>query len=131
MTRWLIPLFLVSVAYGQSSLPAGPKPQKTADNRFWAVLALSATALSADGFTTMGGVARKCPIESGSPWLYGSRPSPGRVSAAMASEFALASTASYLLKRKRGKLGKLWAVPLLFTASQHSYGAIHNLSTCY
>lgn len=128
MKQFLAILLLTAICSGQT-LPDAPS-KKVADKKFWTAVGAAGAALAVDAYTTTAfiGDNHPCNVESGTPWLYGTRPKNGRLALTMSGEFALSVTASYLLKRKGFR--KLWFAPLALSFVQHSRGAAHNYIVC-
>jgi hypothetical protein len=128
-----------------SALPTADAQDKSR-RAFWIQTSVAAAAMTADGVTTFafrrtGTVTYHqppavtitetyplCSRETGTPWLYGSTPSRGRMAAILAGEF----TASALAGRWLQKKGKwYWRVPQSVLTGTHAAGAISNFSNCW
>ena len=106
---------------------------QTIDKKFFTVASFHAESIALDGITTANRVGTThCWRETGSPWLYGRRPAPVRLSLAMAGEFAAAVTTAYVLKKKNARIGKfkLWPLPMVLNAVPHLVAGIGNERPC-
>jgi hypothetical protein len=103
---------------------------QTVDRSFWAVTAVNAAATAADAYTTFAyvGHTRNCPVEVGSPELYGTHPTYGRTSLVMGGLFAASVGVSYLMKRKHFRF--LWIAPQAWVIYGHTSGTVNNLVVC-
>lgn len=111
-----------------------PKIQtRIANSAYWTAAGAAIGATTADIITTnlMVGRGHGCDIEGSNPGIYGRQPRPARTIAVMSAEVGIAAFVSYQAKKHlRGKVARLWSAPLVYIASMHANGAIHNVSVC-
>lgn len=97
--------------------------QRTADRRFWTLVAVTAGSAVLDGETTMHGL-QQTGLREMNP-LLGSHPDRARFYATVgAGDTALAYLAYHL---KRTGHEKLWRIPLVGAAGVHLGGGVNNL----
>lgn len=124
--RFALALLLSSSLWAQT-LPEAPS--KVADKKYVITLGATIAANAMDAYTTSRyvGTPEHCPIEGGSPWLYGRKPAEARVIGIMSGETVAVGLMSYVLKRKRKRY---WFVPMIANGTSHAAGAIHNFRVC-
>lgn len=100
------------------------------DKKYWSVASVELAAIGLDAYTTAGITPRRdaCSFEQGSPMMYGRHPEAPRVAMVMSAEAALTMGVSYFAKKHHSRL---WAVPMLYLATTHTYGAAANFRNCF
>lgn len=132
-------LLLCVAGASAQELPDAPSTVKAEQTRlvdrdFLITAGIYGAAIAADGATTVAWVGNggRCPVEGGTPFLYGTHPNPGRVAGIMAAEFGLVALTSYEFKKHNVRIGRfqLWRLPMTLFTGTHAYGAINNVRSC-
>lgn len=110
-------ILTASWAWGQDS-------QRIATPIYWSAVGIAAGFTTTDLTTTL---QLSCKVETANVWLYGPHTSAARTVPLMAAQVAGAAAVSYFAKRSHGPMHRLWALPLMLTASSHAVGTAHNL----